>query len=244
MHLIKVSAINSTNSFARELLKENPHLPLTCIVAKKQTQGRGQRGTTWSAEGGKNLTFSVFLPRPNISPVQQFVLSATIATSVISALEKFELPRLKVKWPNDILSANQKLAGILIENIISEGKVTGSIIGVGLNVNQEEFGGLPQAGSMKTVTGKEFRLEEVLDVVLRELEKGFSELSEENSEEILNTYKNALFRRLVPSTFRDAQGSLFTGMILDVSPSGKLRVQREEKEEVTEFDLKEVSLCY
>ncbi|MCX2836707.1 biotin--[acetyl-CoA-carboxylase] ligase [Salinimicrobium sp. MT39] len=244
MHLIKVSAINSTNSFARELLKENPHLPLTCVVAKKQTLGRGQRGTSWSAEDGKNLTFSVFLPRPNIDPAHQFVLSAAIATALISALEKFDLPRLKIKWPNDILSANRKLAGILIENIISEGKVTGSIIGIGLNVNQQNFEDLPQAGSMKTATGKEFSLEEVLNVVLAELEKGFSELSEESSEVILNTYKNALFRRLVPSTFKDPKGNLFTGMILDVSPTGKLLVQKGEEEEVAEYDLKEISLCY
>ncbi len=243
MHLIKVSAINSTNSFARDLLKDNPKLPLTCILAKKQLQGRGQRGTTWEAEEGKNLTFSVFLPRPGINPEHQFLLSATVATSLLSALEKFELPRLKVKWPNDILSANQKLAGILIENVLSEGKVAGSIIGVGLNVNQVEFGNLPQAGSMKTVTGRDFDLEKVLKIVLPELEKDFLQLSEENSEAILSRYQNQLFRRLVPSTFKLPGGQLFTGMIMGVTPSGKLLVQKDE-EEITEFDLKEVSLCY
>ena len=244
MHLIKVSAINSTNSFARELLKENPQLPLTCIVAKKQLQGRGQRGTSWDAEEGKNLTFSVFFPRPNVSPANQFLLSATVATSLLRALEKFELPRLKVKWPNDILSANQKLAGILIENILSEGKVVGSIIGVGLNVNQESFKELPQAGSMKSISGQEYNLEEVLNVVLQEMEDNFQKLSEDNSDEILSTYKNHLFRRLVPSTFKEPDGKLFTGMILDVTQSGKLVVQRDGEENPSEYDLKEVSLCY
>ena len=243
MHLIKVSAINSTNSFARELLKENPQLPLTCIVAKKQLEGRGQRGTYWSAEEGKNLTFSVFLPRPEIKPAHQFLLSATVAVSLISTLEKFELPRLKVKWPNDILSANQKVAGILIENILAEGKVLGSIIGIGLNVNQENFQNLPQAASMRTVTSREFNLDQVLQVILQELENGFTELSEENSETILKCYKNNLFRRLIPSTFKKHDGRLFTGMILDVTPAGKLLVQMSE-EEINEFDLKEVSLCY
>lgn len=243
MHLIKVSAINSTNSFARELLKENPQLQLSCIVAKKQTEGRGQRGTSWNAEDGKNLTFSVFLPRPGIVPAHQFVLSALTATSLLSALQKYQLPRLKVKWPNDILSANQKVAGILIENIIAEGKVTGSIIGIGLNVNQQSFENLPQAGSMKTATGNEFDLDEVLNSILQELEKGFQALSEDNSEAILHTYQNHLFRRGVPSTFKEPDGKLFTGIILGISPTGKLLVEKSEGE-TTQYDLKEVSLCY
>ncbi|WP_324720572.1 biotin--[acetyl-CoA-carboxylase] ligase [Salinimicrobium sp. HB62] len=243
MHLIKVDAIDSTNSFARDLLRENPKMPLTCIVAKKQLQGRGQRGTIWEAEEGKNLTFSVFLPKPEIDPAQQFLLSATVAVSLISALEKFNLPRLRVKWPNDILSANQKVAGILIENILSEGKVMGSIVGVGLNVNQEEFIGLPQAGSMRTATNSEFNTDDVLEVVLRELEAGFDKLAKENSEDILSNYKNRLFRRLVPSTFRKPDGELLTGMILGVTLAGKLLVQTED-EVTAEFDLKEVSLCY
>ena len=243
MHLIKVDAINSTNSFTRELLKENPGLPLSCVVAKKQLQGRGQRGTTWEAEEGKNLTFSVFLPRPGIGPAHQFLLSATVAVSLVSALEKFNLPRLRIKWPNDILSANHKIAGILIENILAEGKVMGSIIGVGLNVNQEEFKGLPQAGSMKTVSRTEFDRDEVLQVVLQHLEIAFQDLAEENSAEILSSYKKHLFRRLVPSTFKKPDGKLFTGMILGVTSTGKLLVQTEE-EVTTEFDLKEISLCY
>lgn len=243
MHLIKVSAINSTNSFTRELLKENSQLPLTCIVAKKQLQGRGQRGTSWEAEEGKNLTFSVFLPHPKVIPAHQFLLSATVANSVVSALGKFELPRLKIKWPNDILSANKKLGGILIENIISQGKVTGSIIGIGLNVNQMNFGNLPQAGSMKTATGKEYDLDKVLEVMLQELERGFQFLSEDHSEAILNDYKNHLFRRLVPSTFKEPDGKLFTGIIQDVTSTGKLLVQKDG-EGIIQYDLKEISLCY
>ena len=243
MHLIKVNAINSTNSFAREMFREKTTMPLTCIVAKKQLEGRGQRGTTWNAEEGKNLTFSVLLPRLQLHPSRQFLLSATVATSLVSTLEKFELPRLKVKWPNDIMSANQKLAGILIENIISEGKVIASVIGIGLNVNQQNFEGLPQAGSMKTVTGKDFELEEVLQLLLKDLENSFGSISEENSEAILSAYENRLFRKDVPSTFKLPEGQLFTGMITGVSETGKLRVQTDD-DRVQEFDLKEIILCY
>ena len=243
MHLIKVNAINSTNSFAREMYRENPKMPPTCIVAKKQLQGRGQRGTVWDAEEGKNLTFSVVYPKPGILPAHQFLLSAAVATALVTALKKYDLPRLKLKWPNDIMSANLKIGGILIENVISEGRVAASVIGVGLNVNQRDFIGLPSAGSMGSVSGKEFDLLEVLEVLLRELEASLDQLSEKTSEEILTAYKTHLFRMKVPSTFQLPDGKLMTGMIADVSLSGKLLVQGEG-EELKEFDLKEIKLCY
>ena len=243
MHLIKVSAINSTNSFAREMFKDKPQMPITCIVAKKQLQGRGQRGTHWDAEEGKNLTFSIFLPRPDMSPINQFLLSASVATSLLDSLEKFNLPRLKIKWPNDILSANQKIAGILIENIISDGRIVGSIIGIGLNVNQERFDDLPQAGSMKTMSGRHHDLEHVLDTLLQNFEMELKKFSDRNSEAILKAYKNRLFRREIPSTFQWPDGKLFTGMITNVTRTGKLLVQTDD-EAITEFDLKEVKLLY
>lgn len=243
MHLIKVNAINSTNSFARDLFRDKPQSPLTCIVAKKQLEGRGQRGTTWDAEEGKNLTFSVLLPKPNVLPAQQFIISAAVAISLLNTLKKFELPRLKIKWPNDILSANRKIAGILIENILSDGKLAASIVGVGLNVNQEWFEDLPKAGSMKMATQKDHDLDLVLETLLKDLKTGLTNISEENIHQILSTYEKHLFRREVPSTFRLPQGHLFTGVINGVTPQGKLLVQDEE-DQLKEFDLKEVTLCY
>ncbi|NJW51847.1 biotin--[acetyl-CoA-carboxylase] ligase [Salinimicrobium oceani] len=245
MHLIKVNAINSTNSFVRELFREKAELPMTCVVAKKQLQGRGQRGTIWDAEEGKNLTFSVFFPRPGVAPASQFLISATVAVSLIRSLEKFDLPRLKVKWPNDILSANRKVAGILIENILSEGKIAGSVIGIGLNVNQEEFPELPQAGSMKMMTGQEqdLDLDLVLETILKDLEQVLENFSERQSGAILKTYEKCLFRRTIPSTFQLPSGQLFTGIIHGVTAQGKLLV-RDEDEKIREFDLKEVSLRY
>lgn len=243
MHLIKVSAINSTNSFAREMFRENNQIPATCIVAEKQLSGRGQRGTIWTSEEGKNLTFSVIYPKPALLPGRQFVLSAAVATSVLQVMQQFEVPKMKVKWPNDIMSANLKIGGILIENVISEAKVAASIIGIGLNVNQENFEGLPTAGSMKSVCGRIFDLDEVLDALLLQLEERLDHLSEETSEEILKRYKKHLFRRHQPSTFQLPDKTYFTGMITSVTPEGKLLVQKED-DLLQEFDLKEIKLCY
>ena len=243
MHLIKVDAINSTNSFGRELFKENPAMQPTCIWAKVQLEGRGQRGTVWSSETGKNLTFSVVFPKPCIDIAKQFLLSAAVATALVEGLQKFSLPGVKVKWPNDIMSANKKIAGILIENVIADAKIAASVIGVGLNVNQEYFPDLPAAGSMFSVCGSEFDLEKVLTRVLQRIEVAITSLKSENSEAILKGYKNHLFRKQIASTFQLPDGTFFSGMICDVTPSGKLLIKTEE-EFIKEFDLKEVKLCF
>ena len=243
MHLIKVSAINSTNSFGREMFRENPAMPLTCIWAKRQLEGRGQRGTVWSSQAGKNLTFSIIFPRPKIEIAQQFLLSAAVATAIITALQKFSLPELKLKWPNDIMSANKKIGGILIENVIADATIAASVIGVGLNVNQKDFEGLPGASSMLTSCGRKFDLDEVLTKVLQECEAALTSLKGQNSEAILKAYKNHLFRRQVPSTFQLPDETYFSGLIWDVTATGKLLVKTEE-EFIREFDLKEVKLCF
>lgn len=243
MHLIKVSAINSTNSLGREMFRSNPAMPLTCIMAEKQLEGRGQRGTVWESKPGENLTFSVVVPNPKFSPSHQFLLSTSIATSIVNSLANFELPKLKVKWPNDIMSANSKIGGILIENVITEGKVVASIIGIGLNVNQTDFEGLPQAGSMKSATGRSFDSQEVLQQVLKDLEETLFETGDKKAEIILKDYKKHLFRKQIPSTFQLPDGTYFSGMIVDVLLNGKLLVKTED-DLLKEYDLKEIKLCF
>lgn len=243
MHLIKVNAINSTNTYAREMFKENPDLAATCVVAEQQLEGRGQRGTSWSSNAGQNLTFSVFYPRPGLPASHQFLLSSVVAVSLVKRLATFGIPRLMVKWPNDIMAANSKIGGILIENILGDGKMIGSIIGVGLNVNQTDFEGLPSAGSLKLATGHHFDRDEVLHHLLESLEAALKGLAQRRPQEILEDYRQHLFRYRIPSTFQLPDLSLFTGMIEDVSLNGKLCI-RNADQQLQEFDLKEVKLCF
>lgn len=243
MQLIKVNATNSTNSLAREMYRDRPKMGAACIVAEQQLEGRGQRGTTWTAEAGQNLTFSIVYPSPNIPVQQQFLLSATVATAIAKNLQSLGVPKLKVKWPNDIMSANFKIGGILIENVIMDGQLAASIIGIGLNVNQVDFGTLSLAASLKLVTGQHYVLDDVLNGILNEIESALQVLHVLSSEEIMNTYKKHLFRIHTASTFQLPDKTFFTGMIEDVSPNGKLIVKLEENR-VKEFDLKEIKLCY
>ena len=244
MHLIKLDAINSTNSYAREMFKQDPLIPATCILAKRQLQGRGQRGTSWISNAGQNLTFSIVYPRVRVSLSRQFLISAVVATAIVKELKKFTVPKLRVKWPNDIMAGNLKIAGILIENIVSEGVLSASVIGIGLNVNQTDFEGLPVAGSMKLATGQNFDPGEVLVKILDSLEAALASVEDAKAEEILKEYKEHLFKYKIPSTFQLPDQTLFMGIIEDVSLTGKLLVRTEEEDHVREFDLKEIKLCY
>lgn len=241
MQLIKVNAINSTNSLALQKLRENPKMEPYCIWAQQQWEGRGQRGSQWISRAGQNLTFSIVFPYPNVPVDRQFLISASVATAIIKSLKKQEVPKLKVKWPNDIMAANFKIGGILIENVIVKEKLAATVIGIGLNVNQTHFENLPLAGSLKLATGRNFNREEILHGLMHEIEHALSNISLLVSEEIMNTYKKYLFRIHVPSTFQLPDKSLFTGIIHDISENGKLIVEMEN-EFLKEFDLKEIKM--
>lgn len=243
MHLIKVDAISSTNSLAREWWKENHGEELICFWAREQLQGRGQRGTRWTSNGGQNLTFSILMPTPRISLSHQFLLSAVTALQLAQFLQKLDIPRIAVKWPNDIMSANKKLGGILIENMVSDGGIAASIIGIGLNVNQEAFHHLPQAGSLKSVSGKSYDLEGLLESFLEEIEPALREVDDNRSFQVMETYKKLLFRKDVASTFERPDKSLFMGIIRDVALNGKLVVETQD-DQLERFDIKEVRLRY
>ena len=243
MRIIKVDAIDSTNSLARDLFREKTVEEPFCVVANEQLKGRGQRGSSWNSKPGQNLTFSVLLPKPQVSVIHQFLLSAAVATSIISVLQRLNIPKLKLKWPNDIMSANYKIGGILIENIVSEGVLSASILGIGLNVNQTDFPGLPAASSLKLATGQMFSTDELLEKILNKIEADFKEISDESAEGIMEAYKKKLFRKGMVSTFQKRDMSFFTGIIEDVTLSGLL-VVRTESNDREEFDLKEVRLCY
>lgn len=243
MHLIKVDATNSTNSFLKELYKTDPQLEATCVLAETQLNGRGQRGASWTSNKGENLTFSIFFPHLSLLPEEQFFLSALVATQLVNLLHKWDIPKLKLKWPNDIMAGNLKIGGILIENVISGNKISASIIGIGLNVNQTEFPGLPKAGSMKKVTGKSFNKEVLLQEILIELEKSLLAFKKKKDPLILKQYEKHLFRFQMVSTFQLPDHSLFSGMITGINREGKLLVKAEE-EKIKTFDLKEVKLLW
>ncbi|AWM14511.1 biotin--[acetyl-CoA-carboxylase] ligase [Flavobacterium sediminis] len=243
MNIIKLNATASTNIFLKEMALHNEVDNLTVVVTEDQFKGKGQRGNGWSSEKGKNLTFSVFLKDFVQQHHDLFLLNIIVPLCVIEALKKFDIPNVKVKWPNDILSGNKKIAGILVENFFRSNGSIYSVIGIGLNVNQDHFPHLPQAASLKMIKDRTFSKEEILLAIMEQMQSFFSDSVELNEDEIWNKYHDFLFRKGVPTVFESAESGKFMGIIQEVNREGKLCIQLED-DSVRTFDVKEVKMYY
>tara|TARA_R110000868_G_scaffold147851_2_gene369467 strand:- start:3491 stop:4222 length:732 start_codon:yes stop_codon:yes gene_type:complete len=243
MQIIKLDATDSTNLYLKNMMLNSSLVDFTVIVAKEQNKGRGQMGTTWESEKGKNLTFSALKNHNNLLVQHQFMLNIGVSLAVYDTLKELNLPDLKIKWPNDILSGNNKVCGILIENILSGSKIQASIIGIGLNINQLDFGNLPNVSSLKLILGTHLDLDEILMKLLENLKKIFNQFLEDDESSLKTSYLNVLFRKDKASTFKNQLNEMFTGIIRNVSDEGKLIVEIED-EVLMSFDLKQVKLLY
>jgi biotin-[acetyl-CoA-carboxylase] ligase BirA-like protein len=132
----KIDAIDSTNMALKRQYHESKIMHGELLWALDQQKGKGQRENQWVSEPNKNLTFSFFLSPEKLNLPTVFVLNCWVALAVRSALISFGIPAVSIKWPNDILSENKKICGLLIENLYRGSKYNGSIVGIGLNVNQ------------------------------------------------------------------------------------------------------------
>lgn len=243
MQIIKLDATESTNTYLKALATENKLSDFTVVTTRNQTLGRGQLNAEWKSEGGKNLVISILKNEMNLTVDKAFVLSISVSLGILEALKRLEIPNLSVKWPNDILSGNLKIGGILIENIISGLKIKESIIGFGLNVNQREFKNLPHAASLKQIVGHDFDLDTVFYTIVEDLKRQLNKPLLALEGELFTEYHTNLFRIGKQSKFIMQDNRLIDGTIMGTTNEGKLRVQLE-KGTIQEFGLKEIQLLY
>ena len=243
MKLIKLNAIDSTNTFLKQLATSEVVENFTVVSAEHQTNGKGQRGSEGLIESGKNLTFSVLYSKIANSKTNLFTLNVIVALSVVEGLQKISSKEFKIKWPNDILAENKKIAGILIENSIKSQTEVQSIIGIGINVNQENFENLPQASSLCLLEQQFFDKDLLLKNVVNQLENNLEQLNQLSEAYFWEKYHNYLFKKNIVSTFEDSNGNRFVGKIIKVTSEGKLKVQLENDSEI-DFDIKEVKMLY
>src|SRR5690606_4660509 len=241
--LIKLNAIDSTNSFLKKLARKTQLEDQTVVITENQLSGRGQMGNGWVSKEGESLTFSVFKRFEAVLAERQFMISMAVSVGIIETLKNLNVPTISIKWPNDILSAKKKICGILIENILEGSNVKCSVIGIGINVNETEFPNLPQASSLKLVTGTDFNLDEVLQLILKNVFRKLENLSEMDFSEMKRQYENNLFRKEMVSVFETPEGSRFNGIIKGVSEIGELLVETENVG-LQKFQLKEIKLIY
>jgi len=239
-NFVTIKEVDSTNNFLKELVSNSkPLIEGTVIMAEKQYAGRGQQQNGWHAEAGKNLTFSLLL-KPSFLPVTaQFDLVRAVSLGVFDALESFLGDKLKIKWPNDIYYADQKLGGMLIENMIQGGQIKNAIIGIGLNINQEKFpDNLPNAVSVKQILQQDYDLKVLLSEICRHIEAYYLNLKAGKISFVRNAYLSRLYRLNEEKVYRSKDGE-FTGVIKDVKDNGILVVKNNNGEEL-EFSLKEI----
>ena len=241
MNIIKLNAIDSTNDYLKNLLVKKTLDDYTIVTAEFQYKGKGQVGGVWESQASKNLMCSIYLSNPTIKLNNQFDINMIVCLAIKRSLNKFNIPQISVKWPNDIMSGSFKLCGILIENIVKNNSIQDIIIGVGMNVNQTEFNNLPNATSIKKITGKYYVTDEILSQIVIDIKFYFSFLQQAGRTELQKIYEANLYRINKVSMFRLADANLVSGYIMGVNEYGRLKVIMENDLEET-YGIKEISL--
>jgi BirA family biotin operon repressor/biotin-[acetyl-CoA-carboxylase] ligase len=242
-NLVQLDAVASTNTYAMELLKDVKVIEGTVITTDNQTGGKGQRGNVWLAEPSMNLTFSVVLYPVFLSSANHFYLSKITALALYDTLSEL-LPAgqhdIKIKWPNDIIVNDQKIAGILIENNLRAGEVQQTVIGIGLNVNQRDFT-IPgkKVTSLRNLTGKELERKFILKLICKNLEVRYLQLKRKGTEQINSDYLGSQYLLNIPHAYT-VKGNLFNARLSGVSNSGELELLMENGE-TKQFEVKGIS---
>ncbi len=237
--IIRLETVDSTNNYAANLVRLSLPPEGTVITAQEQTFGKGQRNSDWESLSGENLLCSVVLYPKFLRAENQFTLSQTIAVALREIFEHEMETEAFIKWPNDIIVNDKKIAGILIENTLSNQRLSSSIIGIGINVNQTSFDTL-KATSMKRVTGKFHDVEALLLFLIHSIEKYYFKLQTVGSTEITQMYNEHLYKlnRLSDFVFENRQ---IKATITGVDISGKLKLKNEDGQQFS-CDLKEISM--
>lgn len=239
----------STNSTLFTMAQEDRELPqLYSVIAREQTAGRGQRGNNWLAEAGSSLCFSFLIRSAGLLATEQYAVSELAAYGVMKTLARYlpeeQKSRLSIKWPNDIYYDERKIAGILIEHSITGTHIDYSVVGIGININEEQFPEeLPNPISLHQITGEKYDLDAVHARIMRRFGFMIEPFLMGNYSEVHQRCMSRMYRRHGLHRYKDEQGT-FLAEIKDVLPSGHIVLATDEgelrtyafKEVVTEAD--------
>ena len=235
-NVIYLPQCHSTNDIAAEKVSKNEIFEGTVILTDDQTSGRGQRGNSWEAEPGKNLTFSILLKPHFLDISEQFFLNIIISLAIHDLLLQYIGQGLTIKWPNDIFYHDNKLGGILIESSIKNNQLENVIVGIGLNVNQKQFSS-GKAISLAMICNQMFDLREILALLLSHIEKRYFQLKKFEFYTVLNDYLQKLYWIHEKHNFKSEE--VFEGEIIGVDKIGRLMIQTSQG--LKFFNNKEVS---
>lgn len=231
----------STNDYANNLLSKSKPSEGTVISTYNQTKGKGQHGSIWESSVNQNLTLSILLQPSFLLPKHQFWLSQAIALAVRDFVADFVIhKKVFIKWSNDIYIEDEKVAGILIQNIISGSSISHSIIGIGININQTNFGfdSHRKATSLAKANQKNYNLDELRQHLFWYIEVHYLQLKSNKIHKIQADYMDLLYKYQVPHLYELPNGERFTGFIQGLTPFGNLVINKNG--ELLTFGIKEV----
>jgi BirA family biotin operon repressor/biotin-[acetyl-CoA-carboxylase] ligase len=245
MKIIKLDAINSTNEYLKNYIQNNSIRNTHAVYTFNQTKGKGQRGKVWLSEPEKNIAFS-FCFFPKILKVNnQFNLNMTISLFLLNTLKSLKIPNLKIKWPNDILSGEKKICGILNEIKVKGNIIDNIIIGFGINVNQENFENLPNASSLKLIKNINYDLNGLVSLITQNL-NNYNYLNPKSESEIkslsLNYNKN-LYGTNAFNDFLDLNNNSFKGKVISVDQKGFIKIQKKDNS-FHNFNFHEIQMIF
>ena len=225
---IKLGSVSSTNSYISGLLAQGQVRDPLVVVADFQEAGRGQGSHSWHSREGQNLLMSLLLFPAFLSASDQFHLSRVVSLAICDTLESLDVTAV-IKWPNDILTNKGKIAGILIEHGISGSKISHSILGIGLNLNQADFPEFPvPATSVVLECGLKVVPEEVARTLEQRIQDRYEGLEKGDTGRLELDYLDKLHLYNKEASFRSGDEN-FNGVIRGVNEFGELLVEKEGK---------------
>ncbi|HZF63754.1 MAG TPA: biotin--[acetyl-CoA-carboxylase] ligase [Chitinophagaceae bacterium] len=227
---IELLTVDSTNNYAMGLVHEGMAQHGTVVFANEQTNGKGQREKRWYSAPAENIMISIVLNPSPLTISQQFYLSMATALAVQKWFGSVCGDEAKIKWPNDLYWCDRKAGGILIENVLYGSEWRYAIAGIGININQTDFGLLQQSAvSLKQITGRHFDTRELTEKLLRELELRY-QLLEKDTMSVLRDFNSILYKRGERIKFRKG-ARVFESVVKEVTSAGNLITQHEIEEE-------------
>ncbi len=223
--IIELDTIDSTNNYAMRLIDADTAQPGLTIIAREQTQGKGQRGRVWQANPGESLLMSI-IAEPMHSLERQFLFNVAATLGIAEVLQKIcENCDIRIKWPNDIIVNDKKAGGVLIENVIRGSRWAYSIIGLGLNVLQDEMAGdLPYAASLKMASGKIIDIIALTSLLRKQI---LHNIYNADDGAMMLMYNQYLYRKGQMQRFEE-EGNIWEALVNGVTADGQLVVQRTD----------------
>ena len=221
-----IDSVDSTNNYAMQKVHARLAKHGDAWLAKHQTQGKGQRNKHWMAEPGQNITISIVAEPNFLRPDNPFPLIAAVALGIYDFFKHYAGEESRIKWPNDIYWRDRKAGGILIENAIRDKNWLFAVIGVGLNINQSDFGEF-NAASLCSITGKEYDIISLAKELLVFLENRYDALMS-SPQKIMEDYCGVLYKRNERVVFKKENES-FEARVCGVSDTGSLIVETDRE---------------